>query len=153
MPLPDDACTTGLMINSHPHTWQDTSTPAARDAYADWRLEPRNHRLVDHSVARLVLLTLVGPRMATGSRCVPILYRLEARGFEFRACRDTLRPLVDLADLDPDEAETDAALGGEMPPHPVHMHVYNCTCTLHPVDMHGYARGWPLLWFCLLLAT
>ena len=40
--------------------------------------------------------------------------RYQARGFEWRRCRDTLRPLVDLGDLDLAEEIADAELGGEI---------------------------------------
>ena len=38
----------------------------------------------------------------------------QARGFEWRRCRDTLRPLVDLGDLDLAEEIAAAELGGEI---------------------------------------
>ena len=39
---------------------------------------------------------------------------LESRGFAYRACRDRLRPLVDLGSLPPPDAAADLELGGSL---------------------------------------
>jgi len=62
------------------------------------------HPAIDRASIWLSLLTDTSPPAARDA--------LEARGFEWRRCRDTLRPLVDLADLDLAEEVADAELGG-----------------------------------------
>ena len=62
------------------------------------------HPAIDRAAIWLGMLTSVSTPTARDA--------LEARGFAFRACRDSLLPLVDLDDLDPLEAVDDALLGG-----------------------------------------
>ena len=91
----------------------ETSLPAARDA-----LEARG--LLSLALALALPLTLARalanpyPNPSANANPHPNPSRYQARGFEWRRCRDTLRPLVDLGDLDLAEEIADAELGGEI---------------------------------------
>ena len=89
----------------------ETSLPAARDA-----LEARGLLSLTLSLALPLTLTRAlanpYPIPSANANPHPNPSRYQARGFEWRRCRDTLRPLVDLGDLDLAEEIADAELGG-----------------------------------------
>ena len=93
----------------------ETSLPAARDA-----LEARGLLSLALSLALTLALALTLTLTLTLALTLtlsnpnpnPNPNPSQARGFEWRRCRDTLRPLVDLGDLDLAEEIADAELGG-----------------------------------------
>ena len=64
------------------------------------------HPAIDRAAQWLGLLTSTSTPTAR--------WALESRGFAYRACRDRLRPLVDLGSLPPPDAAADLELGGSL---------------------------------------